>query len=64
MKKSNILFGIGTSILFVILGLYLVLEKANAKDISNPLLIRIVGISCIVFFGTLLVLAALKLIKK
>jgi hypothetical protein len=64
MKKNNPLFGIGISALFVILGIYLVLEKANAKDITNPLLLRIVGISCILFFGTLLVLTILKLVKK
>ncbi len=64
MKINNPLFGIGISLLFVILGIYLVLEKANAKGVTNPLLIRIVGISCILFFGTLLVLTILKLVKK
>lgn len=64
MKKYNPLFGIGISILFVMLGLYLVFEKANTTDITNPLLRTIVGISCILFFGTLLFLKILKSINK
>ena len=64
MNKNNALFGVGIAILFVILGLYLLLEKATQEGTSNPLLIKIIGIICVLFFGSLAVLGLLKFIKK
>ena len=64
MKKSNALFGIGSSILFVLLGIYLIFEKSTQVDTSNPLLVKIAGIVCVLFFGVLGILGILKFIKK
>lgn len=60
MKKSSLLFSIGVSILFVMLGLFLYFEKSAQNDISNPTLIKIAGISCIIFFGTITLIGIKK----
>lgn len=54
---SNRTYGFGFSILFVLLGIYIL--KTN-----ETLLGKIIGISCIVFFGTLMVWGVFKMTKK
>ena len=61
MKKSSLLFGIGISALFVMLGFYLYFEKSVQQDVSNPSLIKIIGVICIVFFGIMTLLGIKKL---
>lgn len=64
MKKINGLFGLGISILFVLLGLYLFFEKSNQSGVSNPTLIKVVGIACIIFFGGTMLFGLKKLMTK
>ena len=56
-KLIKLLQGFGFSILFVLLGIYIL----NTND---TLLGKIIGISCIVFFGVLLIWAIFKMTKK
>jgi hypothetical protein len=56
-KILNFLKGFGLSILFVLLGIYIL--KTNDTLLGN-----IIGISCIVFFGILMLWGIFKMIKK
>jgi len=40
MKKTKTIFGIGSSLLFVLLGIYLFVEKANQVDVSTSEIIH------------------------
>ena len=51
LSKTKLLFGIGGSILFVVLGLYLFTTIADHQTRFNPTLVKVVGIAGIVFFG-------------
>tara|TARA_R110001592_G_scaffold293538_1_gene563173 strand:+ start:673 stop:864 length:192 start_codon:yes stop_codon:yes gene_type:complete len=56
-KLLSILKGFGFSLLIVSLGIYIL--KTN-----ETLLGQIIGISCVVFFGTLMLWGIFKMIKK
>ena len=62
--KSKLLFGIGTSILIVILGIYIYTTKSQIIDSSYSNFRKIVGISCIVFFGINGLICIKKLVSK
>lgn len=49
MSKIKPLFGIGISILFVIIGIHLIFEKSTQVNTSKPLLVKMVGIACVLF---------------
>jgi len=61
MKTSKGLFGIGTSLLFVMLGVYLFTVKAHNPATENPELVKWVGIACTAFFG-LVAFAGIKML--
>lgn len=61
MEKTKGLFGIGSALLFVALGFYLVFEKSEQAGVTNSLFLKISGVVCILFFGFL---ALKKLFKK
>jgi len=51
LSKTKLLFGIGGSILFVVLGLYLFTTIADHQTRFNPTLVKVAGIAGILFFG-------------
>lgn len=51
LSKTKLLFGIGGSILFVVLGLYLFTTIVEQQTRFNPTLVKVVGIAGILFFG-------------
>jgi quinol-cytochrome oxidoreductase complex cytochrome b subunit len=61
-NKLILLFGISTSILFIILGIYLYTTKSIDPSYSN--FRKIVGIACIVFFGINGLIGIKKLVSK
>lgn len=63
-RKGNPLLGISLSILFVVLGLHLIFNVAERPETTNPVLIRTIGIIVTVFFGGLLLLVLIKLLKR
>jgi len=64
MQKLNGYYGLGVSILFVLLGLYLIFEKSNQSNVTYPVWIKITGIACVLFFGSLVIMKLLKYLKK
>ena len=63
-NKSKLLFGIGTSILFVVLGIYIYTTKFQTIDSSYSNFRKIVGIACIVFFGITGLIGIKKIVSK
>jgi uncharacterized membrane protein len=57
MKSLKTLFGIGNSLLFVLLGIYL-------ATYSNSVIGKIIGIACIAFFGGLLLFGIFKIATR
>ena len=51
LSKSKIFWGIGGSIVFVILGICLIAFIADQQSRFNPLLIKGIGIASVLFFG-------------
>lgn len=64
MKITKGLYAMGTSILFVMLGIYLVTTKSVDTETSFPLLTKVVGYACILLFGTILAMSFYRLIFK
>lgn len=64
MHKLKPLFGIGTSLLFVFGGFYLWLEKSKQDSVSNPNLIKLFGIGCVILFGLLSLIGIVKFFKN
>ncbi len=64
MKITRPFYALGTSILFVMLGVYLVSTKATDPGNSYPMMTKVVGIACIAFFGTILAVTFYKLIFR
>ena len=62
MNKSKLYFAIGTSILFVMLGIYLYQTQSETIDSSYSLM-KIIGIACIVFFGIVGLIGLKKLLS-
>lgn len=52
--KTKGLTGIGFSILFVLLGLYLMIGQKSISGV-HPMVIKGIGIACTVFFGAVLI---------
>lgn len=48
------LAGLGFSILFILLGVYLLTKENNTTDL-DPLLVKGLGVACIGFFGAVVV---------
>jgi hypothetical protein len=63
LNKMRSLFGIGLSILFVLLGIFLLIEVPENSLNFSPLVVKVTGIACILFFGTLLIIGARKLLR-
>jgi len=59
--KSKLRLGIGTSILFILLGIYLITEKANDTTDFNPTIVKGVGVLLIVMFLFVIILSVKKL---
>jgi hypothetical protein len=64
LSKTKLLLGIGGSILFVALGLYLITTIAEQQTGLNPTLVKGVGIACILFFGATGIYGIKKLFDK
>ena len=62
MQKTKALLGVGFSFLFVYLGYYLYTE--TSKKSETPILIKGIGVICILFFGILFLAGLKKLIKR
>lgn len=52
LSKNKLLLGIGGSLLFVVLGLWLFTIVAELQIQFSPLFVKGVGLAAIVFFGT------------
>lgn len=63
-KKTLLLFFL--SIIFVVLGIWMIMEAENIKTpfLRNPLLIRIVGVSGVLLFGYAMVVMVKQLFRK
>lgn len=61
--KGNVAFTFGIPSLFIVLGIYLITDVAE-QSLTNPFVIKVLGIVMIVFFGSLLVYGFFKFIKK
>lgn len=64
LSKTKLLFGIGGSILFVALGLYLLTTISDQQTKLNPTMVIGVGISCILFFGAIGIYGITKMLDK
>jgi cytochrome c biogenesis protein CcdA len=64
VNKSKLLFGIGTSILFVMLGCWLYFSKSTQQNSVQPWIIKLVGVINIVFFGIIGITAFKKLLDR
>lgn len=62
LSKSKLLFGIGGSILFVMLGVSLFVNSSTASE--NPMLVKIAGSACVLFFGATGIYGITKLFDK
>ena len=51
LSKTKLLVGIGGSIMFVVLGLYLITIMADQQTRFNPIIVKGIGIASVVFFG-------------
>lgn len=63
-RKGNPLLGFSLSVLFTALGLYLIFNVAEQPDTTNRALIRTIGVAVTIFFGGLLLLVLVKLLKR
>lgn len=63
-NKSKLSFGIGSSILFVVLGIYLYTTKSETPESFYSNLTKIVGIVCIAFFAFIGLICIKKLVSK
>ena len=51
LSKTKLLFGVSGSILFVVLGYYLLTTIADQQTRTNPTIVKAIGIAGISFFG-------------
>lgn len=63
MKQSSRFFGIGLSLLFIILGVYIATDASRYNPDGSLSWQNYVGIACAVFFGIVLVAAIYNLVK-
>jgi cytochrome c biogenesis protein CcdA len=64
MKKSRLVFGMGIALLFIYLGYYLYFVKAGQSDTTQPGLLKVVGLISMIFFGGLVMLTSIRLIRQ
>ena len=62
MQKTKALLGVGFSFLFVYLGYYLYTETSEKSE--TPILIKGIGVICMLFFGILFLAGLRKQIKR
>lgn len=60
-SKSKLRFNIFTSIVFILLGVYLMTEKANRATDFNPTVVKGVGVLLIVIFAFIILLSVKRL---
>jgi len=60
-SKSKLRFNIFTSIVFILLGVYLMTEKANRASDFNPTVVKGVGVLLIVIFAFIILLSVKRL---
>lgn len=64
LSKTKLLFGIGGSILFVVLGLYFLTTMADQQTRFNASMVKGVGIASILFFGATGIYGTKKMFDK
>jgi hypothetical protein len=64
ISKTKLLLGIGGSILFLVLGLYLFTTVADQQTRFNPTLVKGIGIAGILFFGATGIYGIKKIFDK
>jgi len=64
LSKTNLLLGIGGSVLFVVTGLWLFTTMADQQTTFNPYLVKGVGAACVLFFGAAGVYGVKKLLER
>jgi nitrate reductase gamma subunit len=64
MKKTSALFGIGLSIIFVIIGLSLITKKTSSIEFLTPATVKVVGVVCVTFFGSITLIGLYKFLKR
>ncbi len=64
LSKTKLLFGIGGSILFVVLGFYLITTMADQQTRFNQTMVKGVGIASILFFGSTGIYGIKKMFDK
>jgi len=64
LSKKKLLLGIGGSILFVVLGIYLLTTMADQQTRFNPTMVKGVGIASILFFGATGIYGIKKMFDK
>lgn len=60
-SKSKLRFNIFTSIVFMLLGVYLMTEKANRATDFNPTVVKGLGVLLIVIFAFIILLSVKRL---
>jgi len=60
-SKSKLRFNIFSSIVFILLGVYLMTEKANRATDFNPTVVKGLGVLLIVIFAFIILLSVKKL---
>jgi len=64
LSKTKLLFGIGGSIMFVVLGLYFITIMADQQTRFNPAMVKWVGIASVLFFGATGIYGIKKMFDK
>jgi|JI9StandDraft_1071089.scaffolds.fasta_scaffold278926_2 cytochrome c biogenesis protein CcdA len=64
VNKFKLLFSLGTSILFIMLGFWLYFTKSTQQNSLQPWIIKLIGILNIVLFGILGMTAIKKLLDR
>lgn len=63
-SKNKLFFGIGGSILFVVLGIWLFLKADNSFQVINPIIVKGIGILSILFCGATGIFGIKRLFDK
>lgn len=62
LSKGKLFFGISSSIFFVIMGISILADVDSTSE--NPMLLRIAGTACVLFFGALGIYGTKKIFDK
>lgn len=63
-SNTKLLLGIGSSILFVAVGFYLLTTLAEHQTRFNPIIVKGIGIGCVIFFGITAIYGIKKLLSN